>query len=78
MGCSNLNSSYANGYVEEKLTISVQRYNALVAREEQLRIIKELVRGEREGFGDYKILRSILGIATVEAPVERNGRNLDE
>ena len=62
-------------YVEEKVVVSQQRYNALIAKEEQLRIIKELVRGEQEGFGDYKVLRSILGITVIESSgcIRRDG-----
>ena len=61
--------------MEEKVVVSQQRYNALIAKEEQLRIIKELVRGEQEGFGDYKVLRSILGITVIESSgcIRRDG-----
>lgn len=62
-------------YVEEKVVVSQQRYNALIAKEEQLRIIKEMVRGEREGYGDYNVLRSILGITVIESSgcIRRDG-----
>ena len=51
---------------DAQVTISQTLFSALIADREKLKIITTLVKGEKDSYGDYKILKRILAIEVSE------------
>lgn len=49
----------------EKVTISSLKYDALVAKAERLRIVEDIVRSEKDTFGNFNDLRRVLGMEAI-------------
>ncbi len=45
-----------------EVSIPSCRYEELIAKEERLSIIESIIVSEKDGYGDYNVLKKILGI----------------
>ncbi len=45
-----------------EVSIPSCRYEELIAKEERLSIIESIIASEKDSYGDYKVLKKILGI----------------
>lgn len=57
-----MNLANSSSTHDAQVTISQLLFSALIADREKLKIITTLVKDEKAAFGDYEILKKILGI----------------